>query len=172
MKRPSAQARPPLQSMLRRSTRARRRRACGPLEDRVPGRYLAAWERCFFSSWSWRRGMPATLGGNSVRIVGALAGILALASFGQMLDHHDGRDRPVGTRDLVGYGRHGRALRRAGRERALVTGALAVAVAISLVNGLFIAVLGLNALIVTLATFGIVTGAICRPGPARPSPSP
>jgi ribose transport system permease protein len=131
------------------------------LKYRIPGRYLAAWGALVLLLVVVTFVAPVTFGGNSIRIVGALAGILALASFGQMLiimlgaiDLSVPSILAVTAGIVVHFGVDGANV-------TLVTlGALAVAVVISLVNGVFIAVLGLNALIVTLATFGIVGGAL------------
>ena len=142
------------------------RRSSGPgwltdLKYRFPGRYMASWAALgllvVVAAFAW----PAILHGSSILIVSALAGVLALAAFGQMLVIM------IGGIDLsvpailaatagvvVHYGVPGSNL-----ALVILTGIL-VAVVISLVNGVFISVLRLNALIVTLATFGIVTGAI------------
>jgi ribose transport system permease protein len=131
------------------------------LKYRFPARYLASWGALglllVVAAVAW----PATLGGNSIRIVSALAGILALASFGQMLVMMMGAiDLSVpailsaAAGVVVHYGVPGSNL------TLVIAGALVVAVVISLVNGVFITFLRLNAVIVTLATYGIVTGAI------------
>ena len=55
------------------------------LKYRFPGRYLASWAALALLVVVVAIVAPSALGGNSIRIVGALAGVLALASFGQML---------------------------------------------------------------------------------------
>ena len=142
------------------------RRSSGPgwltdLKYRFPGRYMASWAALgllmVVAAFAW----PASLHGSSILVVSALAGVLALAAFGQMLVIMiGGIDLSVSAilaataGVVVHYGVPGSNL-----ALVILAGVL-VAVVISLVNGVFISVLRLNALIVTLATFGIVTGAI------------
>ena len=105
--------------------------------------------------------MPVALRPDGLRVATALAGVLALASLGQMLVVM------LGAIDLslpaivtcsagvvVHYGKPGADL------LPVVAGALVIAIVISLMNWFFISVIHLNAIIVTLATFGIVTGGI------------
>jgi ribose transport system permease protein len=94
-------------------------------------------------------------------LVTALAGVLAIAAFGQMLvvmlgaiDLSVPAIMAVSAGVVVHYGTPGDSL------PVVLAGALAVSMAISVVNGVFIAVLRLNPIIVTLATFGAVSGAI------------
>ncbi|WP_425822829.1 ABC transporter permease [Microbacterium sp. DT81.1] len=104
---------------------------------------------------------PASMRGPSISVVTALAGILAIAALGQMLILMIGGIDlsvpvmvAVSAGIVIRYGLPGVDL------LPVVLIALGVAVAFSLVNGFFISVLRLNALIVTLGTLGIGTGAI------------
>jgi ribose transport system permease protein len=131
------------------------------LKYRVPGRYVAGWGALVLLIVVVAIATPAALGPGSLRSVSALAGVLALASFGQMLIVMLGAiDLSVpaiigaSAGIVVHYGVEGANL------PLVFAGAIAVAVVISAVNGALISVLRLNPLIVTLATFGIVTGAI------------
>jgi ribose transport system permease protein len=141
-------------------------RSSGPgwltdLKYRFPGRYMASWGALALLVAAAAVAWPASLRSNSILVVSALAGILALAAFGQMLVIMiGGIDLSVSAilaataGVVVHYGVPGSNL-----ALVILAGVL-VAVVISLVNGVFISVLRLNALIVTLATFGLVTGAI------------
>lgn len=141
-------------------------RATGPgwltdLKYRYPGRYLAGWGALALLLVVVAVFVPTALGGNSIRSVTALAGVLALASFGQMLivmlgalDLSVPAIMAVSAGIVVHYGVEGANL------VPVFAGAIIAAVAISTINGLLISTLRLNPLIVTLATFGIVTGAI------------
>ena len=141
-------------------------RATGPgwltdLKYRYPGRYLAGWGALVLLLVVVAVFVPTALGGNSIRSVTALAGVLALASFGQMLivmlgalDLSVPAIMAVSAGIVVHYGVEGANL------VPVFAGAIIAAVAISTINGLLISTLRLNPLIVTLATFGIVTGAI------------
>jgi ribose/xylose/arabinose/galactoside ABC-type transport system permease subunit len=131
------------------------------LKYRYPGRYLASWGALALLVAVAASAVPASLHGNSLRVVSALAGVLALASLGQMLVVMLGAiDLSVpaviaaSAGVVVHYGTGGANL------GPVIAGALAVAVVISLVNGVFISVVRLNPIIVTLATFGIVSGGI------------
>ncbi|WP_354260873.1 ABC transporter permease [Arthrobacter sp. OAP107] len=131
------------------------------LKYRFPGRYIASWGALVLALLVIALVVPVALRPDGLRVATALAGVLALASFGQMLVVM------LGAIDLslpavitcsagvvVHYGTPGSNL------LAVVGGALAIAVVISLLNWFFISVIRLNAIIVTLATFGIVTGAV------------
>jgi ribose transport system permease protein len=131
------------------------------LKYRFPGRYLASWGALGLLVVVVAVAVPVTFHGNGIKVVTALAGVLALASMGQMLVVM------LGAIDLsvpavivasagvaVHYGTPGSNL------AVVALTALAVAVVISLVNWFFISLLRLNSIIVTLATFGIVSGAI------------
>jgi len=93
--------------------------------------------------------------------VTALASVLAIAAIGQTLmimlgalDLSVSAIISVGAGMVVHYGVDGASVPPA------ILGALLVPVVLSLVNGVLICVLRLNSLIVTLATFGIITGGI------------
>jgi ribose transport system permease protein len=136
-------------------------RSLTDLKYRFPGRYMASWAALVLLVVVAAVAWPASVRGDSIQVVSALAGVLALAAFGQLLVIM------IGGIDLsvpailaatagvvVHYGVPGSNL------PLVILAAVLVAIVISLVNGIFISVLRLNALIVTLATFGIVTGAI------------
>jgi ribose transport system permease protein len=131
------------------------------LKYRLPGRYLASWGALATLLIAMAVAVPVALQGRGVEVATALAGILAVVSLGQMLVVM------IGAIDLsvpaivtasagfvVHYGTEG------SNVSAVVLGALAVSVAVSLANWVFISVLRLNAIVVTLATFGITTGGI------------
>lgn len=129
------------------------------LKYRFPARYVASWGALALLLVVAAIAAPASLGGQSIKIVSALAGILAIASMGQMLVIMLGAiDLSVSAivaataGVVVHYGMPGANL------WLVVPAALATAVVISLVNGFFITVLRLNSIIVTLATYGLVTG--------------
>lgn len=131
------------------------------LKYRFPGRYVAGWAALALLAVVAVVLVPAALGANSLRAVSALAGVLALAALGQMLivmlgalDLSVPAIMAASAGIVVHYGVDGANL------TAVVLAALVAAVLISVVNGALISLLQLNPLIVTLATFGIVTGAI------------
>ncbi|MDQ0029059.1 ABC transporter permease [Arthrobacter bambusae] len=131
------------------------------LKYRFPGRYIASWGALALALLVIALVVPVTLRPDGLRVSTALAGVLALASLGQMLVVMLGAiDLSVpavitcSAGVVVHYGTQGANL------LAVVGVALAVSVVISLLNWLFISVIRLNAIIVTLATFGIVTGAV------------
>lgn len=143
-----------------------RNRASGPqwltdLKYRFPARYMAGWGALLLLLVGVAIFVPAALGGNSIRAVTALAGILALAAFGQMLivmlgalDLSVPAIMALSAGIVVHYGVAGANL------LPIYVAAVVAAVIISTINGALIATLRLNPLIVTLATFGIVTGGI------------
>jgi ribose transport system permease protein len=131
------------------------------LKYRFPARYTASWGALALLVVVAAAAAPASLGGASIRLVTALAGVLAVAAFGQMLvvmlgaiDLSVPAIMAASAGVVVHYGTPGSNL------AVVLVGALAVAVVISVVNGVFISVLRLNAIIVTLAMFGVVSGAI------------
>jgi ribose transport system permease protein len=131
------------------------------LKYRFPGRYLASWAALVLALLIIAMVVPVTLRPDGLKVASALAGVLALASLGQMLVVMLGAiDLSVpavitcSAGIVVHYGKPGSDL------IAVIGGALAVSVLISLLNWLFISVIRLNAIIVTLATFGIVTGGV------------
>jgi ribose transport system permease protein len=128
---------------------------------RYPGRYLAAWGALGLLVIVTLFAAPAALKGDSIWVVSALAGVLIVAALGQMLiimlgaiDLSVPATLAAVAGIIVHFGGEGENV------PLVLLGALLTAVAISVVNGLLISVLGLNSLIVTLATFGIVSGMI------------
>jgi ribose transport system permease protein len=131
------------------------------LKYRFPGRYLASWGALMLALLIIALVVPVALRPDGLKVATALTGVLALASLGQMLVVMLGAiDLSVpaiitcSAGIVVHYGTPGSNL------LAVIGGALAISVVISLLNWLFISVLRLNAIIVTLATFGIVTGGV------------
>ncbi|WP_156133915.1 ABC transporter permease [Pseudarthrobacter phenanthrenivorans] len=129
------------------------------LKYRFPARYLASWGALLVLLVFALVVAPASLGGNSVKVVSALAGILALAAMGQMLvvmlgaiDLSVSAVLAASAGFVVHYGVPGANL------WLVIPAALVVSLVVSVVNGFFICVLRLNSIIVTLATYGIVTG--------------
>jgi len=131
------------------------------LKYRVPARLLACWGALLALVIVAAVVAPTSLSGRSIWVVSALAGVLGLAAFGQMLIVM------IGAIDLsvpsiiaisagitVQYGTEG------ANVPAVIFAAVIAATLVSLFNGVLISVLRLNAMIVTLATFGIVNGAI------------
>jgi ribose transport system permease protein len=131
------------------------------LKYRIPGRYLASWGALASLLVVVIVTVPVTLHASSLQTLTALAGVLALAAFGQMLvvmlgaiDLSVPAIITVSAGMVVHYGTAG------ANVLLVVLGALAVAVAISLVNWFFIGVLRINPIIVTLGTLGIVEGGV------------
>ena len=131
------------------------------LKYRFPARYTASWGALALLIVVAAVVAPASLHGASISLVTALAGVLAIAAFGQMLvvmlgaiDLSVPAIMAASAGVVVHYDTPGSNL------PVVLLGALAVAVVISVMNGVFISVLRLNAIIVTLAMFGIVSGAI------------
>lgn len=131
------------------------------LKYRLPARYLASWGALGVLLAVVVAVVPVALQPNGVRIVTALAAVLALASFGQMLivmlgaiDLSVSSIVIVAAGMVVHYGTPGANL------PLVILATVAVCVAISLWNWLFISVLRLNSIIVTLGTLGLVTGGI------------
>lgn len=126
---------------------------------RLPARYLASWGALLLLMIFAVVVAPASLGGNSVRIVTALAGVLALAAMGQMLvimlgaiDLSVSAVIAAAAGIVVHYGVPGANL------WLVIPAALFLSMLVGIVNGFFVCVLRLNSIIVTLATYGIVTG--------------
>lgn len=129
------------------------------LKYRFPPRYMASWGALVLLLIFAVVVAPASLGGNSLRVVSGLAGILALAAMGQMLvvmlgaiDLSVSAVLAASAGVVVHYGVPGSNL------GLVILAALVVSVVVGVVNGFFICVLRLNSIIVTLATYGIVTG--------------
>ena len=131
------------------------------LKYRLPVRYLAAWTALVLLVLVSSGIAPASLRGPSISVVTALAGILTIAAFGQMLILMiGGLDLSVPVMVAVSAGiviRYGLPGANLG---LVIVAALAVSVIFSLINGVLISVLRLNSLIVTLGTLGVGTGAI------------
>lgn len=131
------------------------------LKYRWPARYRSSWLALALLLVCVVTLAPAAVSGPSVTLVTALAGVLAIAAIGQTLvimlgalDLSISAIMSVAAGMVVHYGVEG------ANVPVVLAAALAVPVMLSLVNGVLISVLRLNALIVTLATFGIITGAI------------
>lgn len=129
------------------------------LKYRFPARYLASWGALLLLLLFAVVIAPASLGGNSVRVVSALSGVLALAAMGQMLvvmlgaiDLSVSAVVAASAGIVVHYGVPGANL------WLVIPAALVLSMFVGIVNGFFICVLRLNSIIVTLATYGIVTG--------------
>ena len=131
------------------------------LKYRWPARYRASWAALVILLLVVGPVAPKALSGASVELVSALAGVVIIASLGQMmiimvgaLDLSIGAIISVAAGMVVHYGSDG------ANVPLVIASAILVPVLLSLVNGIMISVLRLNPLIVTLATFGIITGAI------------
>lgn len=128
---------------------------------RFPVRYRIVWVALALLLIVVRVTSPQTLGSASIELVGLLAGVLMIASVGQLLVVMSaGIDLSVpAVMTLSGA----IVVRRSqGYDDRLLGALVAVAVTaalIGLLNGVLVAVLGLNPIIVTLAMNGIVTGA-------------
>jgi ribose transport system permease protein len=118
--------------------------------------WLATALLVIFVGWT----SPATLGEISMKLTTALAGVLFIASMGQMLVVMTrGLDLTVAPVMTLCGGIMVRESNGANAQlpRAWLI-ALGVALAIGLIDGVLIVLLGLNPLIVTLAMGGIITG--------------
>jgi ribose transport system permease protein len=131
------------------------------LKYRWPARYRSAWAALALLLVGVLLAAPTAVFGPSTGLVTALAGVLAIASIGQTLvimlgalDLSISAIMSVSAGMVVHYGLDG------ANTSAVLLAALVVPVLLSLVNGVMISVLRLNPLIVTLATFGIITGAV------------
>ncbi|TDO51651.1 ribose transport system permease protein [Kribbella sp. VKM Ac-2527] len=131
------------------------------LKYRWPARYRASWIALVVLLLIVGPVVPRALSAPSVELVSALAGVLILAALGQMLiimvgalDLSVGAIVSVAAGMVVHYGGEG------ANVAGVIAGAVLVSVLLSLANGVMISLLRLNPLIVTLATFGIITGAI------------
>ncbi len=131
------------------------------LKYRWPARYRSSWVALALLLVCVVVLVPRVVSGPSITLVTALAGVLAIAALGQTmiimlgaLDLSVSAIVSVAAGMVVHYGVEGSSV------PLVVIAALVVPVVLSLVNGVLIAVFRLNSLIVTLATFGIITGAI------------
>ena len=131
------------------------------LRYRYPGRYLASWGALLLLVAVVALAVPAALNGTSIKLVTALAGILALAALGQMLivmlgsiDLSVPATLAAAAGIVVHYGVPGANL------PLIIVIAVLVSAVVSVLNGLFISVFQLNAIIVTLAMYGIIRGIV------------
>lgn len=131
------------------------------LKYRWPARYRSSWVALVLLFICVIAFLPTAFSGPSVTLVTALAGTLVIAALGQTLiimlgalDLSVSAIISVAAGMVVHYGVEG------ANVPAVLAAALILPVLLSLVNGVLISVLRLNALIVTLATVGIITGAI------------
>ena len=132
------------------------------LKYRWPARYRASWVALGLIIVGGAVVAPAALNTDSLPLVTGLAGVLAVAAFGQVLIISTGAiDLSISAIISLAAGFVVHYGVSAGTNLAgLIAGAILLSVLLSLVNGFFIVVLRLNALIVTLATVGMITGAI------------
>ncbi len=141
--------------------RSSENQALTDLKYRWPARYRASWGALLLVVVGAAVVVPSALSGASISLVTALAGVLAIAAFGQVLivmtgaiDLSISAIVSVAAGIVVHYADSGTSV------WAVALVALVVATLLSLVNGFLIVVLKLNALIVTLATVGAMTGLI------------
>jgi ribose transport system permease protein len=130
------------------------------LKYRWPGRYRASWGALLLAVLGAGVFARSALSGASITLVTALAGVLVIAALGQVLIVMTGAiDLSISGIVSVGAGI---VVHYAGDTNVwvLVLGSLCVCALLSLVNGILIVILRLNALIVTLATVGILVGLI------------
>ena len=130
------------------------------LKYRWPARYRASWAALLLVVLAAAVFSRSALSGPSIALVTALAGVLAIAAFGEVLIVMTGAiDLSISAIVSVGAGI---VVHYAGDTSVwvLVLVSLCVCVLLSLVNGVLIVILRLNALIVTLATVGILIGLI------------
>src|SRR3954447_25796389 len=131
------------------------------LKYRWPARYRASWAALLLVVIGAAVVAPHALSGPSITLVTALAGVLAIAAFGQVLIVMTGAiDLSISAIVSVAAGIVVHYADSGTNVWLLALGAVGVSVLLSLVNGFLIVVLRLNALIVTLATVGILTGLI------------
>ena len=131
------------------------------LKYRWPARYRSSWLALVLLFVCVMVFVRTAFTGPSVTLVTALAGTLVIGALGQSLiimlgalDLSVSAIISVAAGITVHYGVEGASV------PAVLAMALIVPVLLSLVNGVLISVLRLNALIVTLATVGIILGAI------------
>ena len=143
------------------STDSRNDQRLTDLKYRWPARYRASWAALALVIVGAALVARSALSGNSITLITALAGVLAIASFGQVLivmigaiDLSISAIVSVAAGIVVHYGTGGTNV------WLLVLASLCVSVILSLVNGVLIVILRLNALIVTLATVGVMIGLI------------
>ena len=132
------------------------------LKYRWPARYRASWVALAIVIIGGAIVAPAALNNDSRPLVTGLAGVLAIAAFGQVaiistgaIDLSISAIVSLAAGVVVHYGVDENV-----NVWPLVAAAIGISVLLSLVNGFFIVVLRLNSLIVTLATVGMISGAI------------
>jgi ribose transport system permease protein len=131
------------------------------LKYRWPARHRASWAALLLVIVGAALFAPHALSGPSITLVTALAGVLALASFGQVLIVMTGAiDLSISAIVSVAAGVVVHYAASGASVWVLALASLAVSVILSLVNGILIVILRLNALIVTLATVAVITGLI------------
>ena len=131
------------------------------LKYRWPTRYRASWAALLLVVVGAALVAPHALSGPSITLVTALAGVLAIAAFGQVLIVMTGAiDLSISAIVSVAAGIVVHYANSGTNAWLLALAALGVSTLLSLVNGVLIVVLRLNALIVTLATVGAMTGLI------------
>jgi ribose transport system permease protein len=130
------------------------------LKYRWPARYRASWAALLVVVLGAVIFARSALSGPSITLVTALAGVLAIAALGQVLIVMTGAiDLSISAIVSVGAGIVVHYADDA-NVWVLALGSLCVCALLSLFNGILIVVLRLNALIVTLATVGILIGLI------------
>lgn len=131
------------------------------LKYRWPARYRSSWVALALTLLFVIVATPKALNSASITLVTALAGVLAIAAIGQMLiimlgaiDLSISAILSVSAGIVVHYGGPG------ANVPLVLLVALLVPVLLSVVNGVLISYLRLNSVIVTLATLGMMLGAI------------
>ncbi len=131
------------------------------LKYRWPARYRSSWVALALTLILVVMVTPAALNSSSVALITALAGVLAIAAVGQVLiimlgaiDLSISAIISVSAAIAVHYGTDGANI------PLVLAASVGAAVLLSLVNGLLISVLRLNAVIVTLATLGMILGSL------------
>ena len=131
------------------------------LKYRWPARYRSSWVALALTLVLVVLFASAAFNPASITLVTALAGVLAIAAVGQMLvimlgaiDLSISAIISVSAGIAVHYGTQGASI------PLVLFSALLASVLLSLMNGFLISVLRLNAVIVTLATLGMMLGAI------------
>jgi ribose transport system permease protein len=131
------------------------------LKYRWPARYRASWAALLLVVLGAAVVAPHALSGPSITLVSALAGVLALAAFGQVLIVMTGAiDLSISAIVSAAAGIVVHYADSGTNVWVLALVSLGVSAVLSLVNGFLIVILRLNALIVTLATVGAITGLI------------
>src|SRR5918992_1488014 len=130
------------------------------LKYRWPARYRASWGALVIVVLGAAIIAPSALRPASITLVTALAGVLAIAAFGQTLIVMSGAiDLSISA---IVSAAAGIVVHYASDANVwvLVLASLCVSMLLSLFNGFLIIILRLNALIVTLATVGMMIGLI------------